>query len=208
MTNEINEAVPTAQEKGWLATMTKGSKGLQSRLKAAHSKNPDFQKFLTRHGFDHEMTTTAAKTKPEMAGMDKEKTQQAPEKNPDVPMTIRQQNQAKQNKYYGPPSTEPQAPVDPKKKAQLLAAMRSGRGGRSLGDTGSSAGAAVRHVMTGGTLKMEEVEQVDEVLSAATPVSTWIHDFVHSTNPKFEGKSKEQRKTMALGAYYAAKRGK
>ncbi len=30
----------------------------------------------------------------------------------------------------------------------------------------------------------------------------WIHDFVHSSNPKFKGKSKQDRIRMALGAYY------
>lgn len=34
------------------------------------------------------------------------------------------------------------------------------------------------------------------------PASAWIHDFVHSTNPKFEGKSRKERIRMALGAYY------
>jgi hypothetical protein len=34
-----------------------------------------------------------------------------------------------------------------------------------------------------------------------------VHDFVHSKNPKFAGKSKAERIRMALGASYAAKRG-
>lgn len=33
-----------------------------------------------------------------------------------------------------------------------------------------------------------------------------IHDFVHSTNPKFEGKSKKKRIQMALAAHYAKQR--
>jgi hypothetical protein len=45
-------------------------------------------------------------------------------------------------------------------------------------------------------------------LSSSQDVGTWIHHFVHSDNPKFKGKSKEKRRKMALGAYYAAKRGK
>jgi len=49
----------------------------------------------------------------------------------------------------------------------------------------------------------EEVEQIDEKLKASDPTSTWIHDFVHSKNKKFAGKSKEQRINMALGAKYA-----
>lgn len=44
---------------------------------------------------------------------------------------------------------------------------------------------------------------VNEVLSKDASVGDWIHDFVNSDNPKFDGKSKDQRKKMALAAYYA-----
>lgn len=44
---------------------------------------------------------------------------------------------------------------------------------------------------------------VNEVLSKDATAGEWIHDFVNSDNPKFDGKSKEQRKKMALAAYYA-----
>ena len=49
----------------------------------------------------------------------------------------------------------------------------------------------------------EEVEQVDEVITKKTSAGDVISDFVHSDNPKFAGKSKEERKRMALGAYYS-----
>jgi hypothetical protein len=49
----------------------------------------------------------------------------------------------------------------------------------------------------------EKAEQVDEVLTKSTTAGETIHDFVHSDNPKFKGKSKEKRKQMALAAYYA-----
>src|SRR5574343_725417 len=39
-----------------------------------------------------------------------------------------------------------------------------------------------------------------------TSVSTIIKDFIDSKNPKFAGKSKEERKKMALGAYYGMHR--
>ena len=52
----------------------------------------------------------------------------------------------------------------------------------------------------------EAVEKVDEVLTAKDPASKWIHDFVHSDNPKFVGKSKEKRKEQALAAFYDKKR--
>lgn len=45
-----------------------------------------------------------------------------------------------------------------------------------------------------------------EVLKASDPTGKWIHDFVHSDNPKFAGKSKKERIRMALGAAYGAKR--
>jgi hypothetical protein len=53
----------------------------------------------------------------------------------------------------------------------------------------------------------EEVEFIEEKLTAADPASKWISDFVASDNPKFAGKSKKERINMALGAYYSAKRG-
>lgn len=48
--------------------------------------------------------------------------------------------------------------------------------------------------------------ELNEVLSADATAGDWIHDFVHSNNPKFKGKSKEERIKMALGAYYSAKK--
>lgn len=57
-------------------------------------------------------------------------------------------------------------------------------------------------------LSEEELDQqINEVLSKDASASDWIHDFVHSENPKFEGKSKAKRKEMALAAYYAKQRG-
>lgn len=54
-------------------------------------------------------------------------------------------------------------------------------------------------------LTNEEVEtQINEVLGKDASAGDWISDFIKSDNPKFEGKSKEERKRMALGAYYAA----
>lgn len=61
----------------------------------------------------------------------------------------------------------------------------------------------LRHAMGAGYYKAEEVEHVAEVLTKSTSAGETIHDFVHSDNPKFKGKSKEKRKEMALGAYYA-----
>ena len=46
-------------------------------------------------------------------------------------------------------------------------------------------------------------QQINEVLSQDATAGDWIHDFVHSDNPKFAGKTKEKRKEMALAAYYA-----
>jgi hypothetical protein len=45
-----------------------------------------------------------------------------------------------------------------------------------------------------------------EKLSADDPAGKWIHDFVHSENPKFADKSKKERIRMALGAKYGAMR--
>jgi hypothetical protein len=45
-------------------------------------------------------------------------------------------------------------------------------------------------------------EMISEVLGKDATAGDWISDFVHSDNPKFAGKSKAERKKMALGAYY------
>ena len=47
---------------------------------------------------------------------------------------------------------------------------------------------------------------INEVLAKSAKAGEWIHDFVHSDNPKFKGKSKEKRKQMALAAYYSKQR--
>ena len=62
------------------------------------------------------------------------------------------------------------------------------------------------HLKSQRSMKKENFEQVDEVLTKKTPVKTWISDFVHSKNPKFAGKSKKQRIKQALGAYYSKQR--
>jgi hypothetical protein len=43
-------------------------------------------------------------------------------------------------------------------------------------------------------------------LSKSAGPATWIHDFVHSDNSRFAGKSKAQRIKMALAAYYSKQR--
>lgn len=43
-----------------------------------------------------------------------------------------------------------------------------------------------------------------EKLTSADPVGKWIDDFVNSDNPKFVGKTKEERRKMAIGAYYGS----
>jgi len=45
-------------------------------------------------------------------------------------------------------------------------------------------------------------DTVDETITKKTSAGEIIHDFQKSKNPKFAGKSKEQRKNQALGAYY------
>jgi hypothetical protein len=51
--------------------------------------------------------------------------------------------------------------------------------------------------------KMNEAEEIDEVITKDTPAGEIVKDFVHSKNSKFAGKSKKDRIRMALGAFYA-----
>ena len=52
----------------------------------------------------------------------------------------------------------------------------------------------------------KEQLQLGEKLSASQPASEWIRDFIDSTNPRFKGKTKKERISMALGAHYAAQK--
>ena len=65
------------------------------------------------------------------------------------------------------------------------------------------AGAIRKKVLAKEDVTEQELDEaLNEVLSKDASAGDWIHDFVHSDNPKFAGKSKAERKKMALGAYY------
>lgn len=49
---------------------------------------------------------------------------------------------------------------------------------------------------------------LNEILTPKMPVKDWIRDFVHSNNPKFEGKTKLERIKMAIAAHYASQKKK
>ena len=76
----------------------------------------------------------------------------------------------------------------------------------NLMKSGKAKGALVANKMRtlnmGDDVDQEDLDALHEVLSKDAKAGDWIHDFVHSTNPKFEGKTKKERIKMALGAYY------
>lgn len=53
----------------------------------------------------------------------------------------------------------------------------------------------------------EEVEELDEKLTAKTPMGTYIKDFQKSDAPQFKGKSPAKRRVMAIAAKLTAERG-
>ena len=65
-------------------------------------------------------------------------------------------------------------------------------------------------------MKQKDIKIFEAYLSCVTPIkekldpksdaSVWITDFQNSTDSKFDGKSKEDRKKMALAAWYAARK--
>lgn len=59
-----------------------------------------------------------------------------------------------------------------------------------------------------GKKKETNESYIEEKLSSSDDISVWIRDFIESDNPRFDGKSKEERIQMAKGAYYSAKKGK
>jgi len=54
----------------------------------------------------------------------------------------------------------------------------------------------------------QEGIRIAEKITKNTPTGEVIHDFVHSKNPKFAGKSKKERINQALGASYGMKKSK
>lgn len=62
---------------------------------------------------------------------------------------------------------------------------------------------SIQHIAVQQKKNVSE-ETLEEKLSADDDAGVWISDFVKSTDPRFEGKSKKERIKMALGAYYAA----
>jgi hypothetical protein len=76
----------------------------------------------------------------------------------------------------------------------------------NLMKSGKARGALIANKMRtlnmGDDLDQEDLDALHEVLSKDAKAGDFISDFVHSTNPKFDGKSKKERINMALGAYY------
>ena len=76
----------------------------------------------------------------------------------------------------------------------------------TLMNSGKARGALIANKMRtlnmGDDLDQEDLDALYEVLSKDAKAGDYISDFVHSTNPKFDGKSKKERINMALGAYY------
>tara|TARA_Y100000004_G_scaffold62456_1_gene69988 strand:- start:2762 stop:4420 length:1659 start_codon:yes stop_codon:yes gene_type:complete len=54
-------------------------------------------------------------------------------------------------------------------------------------------------------LHLKDLEVYTEKLDPKADASEWIEDFLKSDAPQFKGKSKEERKKMALAAYYSAR---
>jgi hypothetical protein len=48
-------------------------------------------------------------------------------------------------------------------------------------------------------------ENIEETLRPEMGAGAYVNDFINSTNPKFNNKSKEERRRMAIGAFMAAK---
>ena len=82
----------------------------------------------------------------------------------------------------------------------------------NLMKSGKARGALVANKMRtlnmGDDIDQEDLDALHEVLSKDAKAGDYISDFVHSTNPKFDGKSKKERIKMALGAYYSTNKKK
>jgi hypothetical protein len=82
----------------------------------------------------------------------------------------------------------------------------------NLMKSGKARGALIANKMRtlnmGDDIDQEDLDALHEVMSKDAKAGDYISDFVHSTNPKFDGKSKKERIKMALGAYYSTNKKK
>ncbi len=51
---------------------------------------------------------------------------------------------------------------------------------------------------------MKTFKELREKLSKSNSVEDWIKDFMKSDAPQFKGKSEEEKRKMAIAAYYSA----
>jgi len=56
------------------------------------------------------------------------------------------------------------------------------------------------------TYKHRLRNRLNETLKVSDGIEAWIKDFQDSDDPKFDGKTQEQRRQQAMAAFYAAKR--
>jgi len=120
------------------------------------------------------------------------------EKKPFTRMSGAHKNRRVDTKDYKKEEVEP--PFDaPYKKTQGNVKDKSG----AVHTPASRAKDSAQKGMKTFAQKRKELE---EALSKKAPPADWIHDFVHSDNPQFAGKSTKQRQQMALAAYYAKQR--
>jgi hypothetical protein len=90
----------------------------------------------------------------------------------------------------------------PGKNFAMIAKMAANRyGSKEAGE--KVAGAVLKKMRAHEDYNDITDEELNEVLSKSASAADWIHDFVHSKNPKFAGKSTKMRQKMALAAYYA-----
>ena len=98
---------------------------------------------------------------------------------------------------------------EPKAKKKSPSSLRGEYGSAEMVRSGKALERRYLLNLRGGLAqKRIKEEAIDEVLTKDQPAAEWIHDFVHSDNPKFEGKSKKKRTEMALAAYYSKQREK
>jgi hypothetical protein len=71
-------------------------------------------------------------------------------------------------------------------------------------DTRAKAMARAKKHLLAVRRSVKEEFELEEKLTKGMSVDKWISDFQDSTDPKFDGKSKEERRKMALGAYYGS----
>jgi hypothetical protein len=186
-------------------------KGNQDKIDANHNGKIDGEDFKILRGKKKEVKEESERTEDTLTGKPKVKKGDdvgpgADGKSSKVKLKSEEVESLEEKNWIAGAIKHPGAETAAAKKAGMSVQAYAQKHQHDSGKAGKRARLAMtlKHMKE----KFEEPildELINEVMAKDASAGDYIHDFVHSDNPKFAGKSKAKRKEMALAAYYSKK---